>query len=79
MKKKYYKTPALVTGESTRGAIPAAIAAGVATATASATAAAAASIAGPLLVGYAVGRAVRSLAEFHPNEPMLPALKKVYG
>lgn len=30
MKKKYYKTPELVTGESTRGVIPAAIAAGVA-------------------------------------------------
>lgn len=80
MKKKYYKTPALVTGESTRGFIPAAaIAAGVTAAAASATAATASTVGIPLAAGYVVGRAVKSAMEFHPNEPMLPALKKVYG
>lgn len=78
MKKKYYKTPVLVTGESTRGVIPAAIAAGVASAASSVTAATAATVGGPLLAGYAIARGVKSAMEFHPNEPILPALKKVY-
>lgn len=78
MKKKYYKAPVLVTGESTRGVIPAAIAAGVASAVSSVTAATASTVGIPLAAGYVIGRGVKSAMEFHPNNPMIPALKKVY-
>lgn len=77
MKKKYYKTPVLITGENVRGFIPAAIAAATG-AVAATTAAAASTVAASTLVAYAVGRAVKAVAEYHPNDPTIPNLIKVY-